>query len=248
MRKIMILFVMISIFIMPMQVNASTQSEETVFDYADLLSEAEEDELREYSSKYEKYEISVIYLTTDDAEGYSSMTYSDNFYDTHAFLPDGVLFMIDMDNREVYINTVGKCIEWLEDDVYDILDETYEYASDEEYFDCLMETSKKACRIIENHTNPVMGAIRPSLIVFFIALGITAIVVVVLLVKHNKANRKTLAERYMGSSFVVNNKNVVYMGCRHEVIRGYYEQKSSSGGGSHRSSGGISHGGGGRGF
>ena len=246
MRK-MILFVLICIFALPVSVHANVEPTETVYDYADLLSKSEEEKLREYAAKYAEYELSIIYLTTDDTQGYSSMTYSNDFYDTHTFLPDGVLFMIDMDNREVYINTVGSCIEWLEDDVYDILDETYEYASDGAYFDCLMETSKKACRIIENHTNPIMGAIRPSLVVFLIALGITIIVIVVLLIKHNKANSKTLAERYMGSSFVVNDKNVVYMGCRHEVLRGYYEQKSSSGGG-HRSSGGISHGGGGRKF
>lgn len=254
MRKVIILLVLFSIFILPIDVNANTQSEETVFDYADLLSETEEETLREYSAKYAKYDISVIYLTTNDAEGKSSMTYSDDFYDTHPFLPDGVLFMIDMDNREVYINTVGKCINWLEYDVYDILDETYMYASDGEYFDCLMQTSKQACRIIENHTNPIMGAIRPSSTILLIALGITAIVVVVLLVKHNKSNNRTLAERYMGSSFVVNNKDVVYMGCRQDVLRGYYEEKSSSsgggrsGGGSHISSRGISHGGGGRKF
>lgn len=252
MRKWMMIFVLIGIFVLPIHASATTKSGETVFDYADLLSETQEEELREYAAKYEKYDISVIYLTTDDTGGYSSMTYSDDFYDTHPFLPDGVLFMIDMDNREVYINTVGKCINWLDDDIYDILDDTYIYASDGDYFRCLKETSKQACRIIESHTNPLIGAIRPSSVVLLIALGITVVILIILLIKHNKANRKIMAERYMGSTFVVNNKDVVYMGCRQEVIRGYYEQKSSSGGGgggsSHRSSGGVSHGGGGRSF
>ena len=54
----------------------------------------------------------------------------------------------------------------------------------------------------------------------------------------------------MGSDFHVKNKDVSYMGCRQEVLRGYYRQQSSSGGGgsSHHSAGGISHGGGGRKF
>lgn len=250
MRKIILLMMLIGVFACSTNVEAAASPEETVFDYADLLSETEEEALREYSAKYAKDNISVIFLTTADTEGKSSMTYSDDFYDTHAFLPDGVLFMIDMDNREVYINTVGKCINWLENDVYDILDATYMYASDGEYFDCLMETSKQACVIVENHTNPIKGVVRPSLTVLLIALGIMVIVLVVLLAKHSKANRRISTEQYLGSSFVVNNKDVVYMGCRKEVLRGYYAEKSSSGGGggSHRSSRGVSHGGGGRKF
>ena len=157
--------------------------------------------------------------------------------------------MIDMDNREVYINTVGKCINWLEEDVYDILDDTYLYATDGEYFECLSETSRQACKIVENHANPVLGALSPSPVIIVIALVITVVVLVVLITKHNKANKKIPTERYMGSSFVVNDKNVIYKGCRKEVVRGYYaENKSSGGGGSHTSSRGVSHGGGGHKF
>lgn len=241
---------------LPLTVNANTYNEETVFDHADLLTSSEEDDLRDYAAKFEKYDISVVFLTTNDAEGKSSMTYSDDFYDNNAFRPDGVLFMIDMDNREIYINTVGECIDLLDDTrLYNILDACYEHASNGEYALCLSRMSKSVCTELENHYNPFLGATRFSFTTLIIMAVVTIIIVIVLISKHNRANKSVSAKHYVGSTFEVNDRNVVYMGCRKEVIRDYYAPSNNggggggrTGGGSHRSSGGVRHGGGGRKF
>lgn len=267
MRKKFSLFILLAVSALvlhiPIAANAQSASVESVYDYADLLSSEEESELREFAADYEKYNISVIFLTTQDTEGKSSMQYSSDFYDNNPlFLDDGVLFMIDMDNREVYINTVGSCIGLLPDDtVYEILDEYYIHASNGEYFLCLEKISWDACTTIENQLNPVLGSFRTATACIPALILIAGITIFVLIRKHKKANRQISAEKYMGSNFVVNHKNVMYAGCRQEVLRGYYRRnenhhsggsrgssRSSGGGRSRSGGGGRSHGGGGRKF
>ncbi len=250
-KVIFILFALTFVLVFPHKVNAAdTLNPETVFDYADLLTTDEEDDLRKYAEKFEAYKISVIFLTTDDALGKSSMNYSNDFYDTNHFRPDGVMFMIDMDNRNIYIDTVGTCIDILsESDIDRALDDSYSYAADGEYYTCFEKMSDSICTEIENHENPLLGAFRFSIVTLLIAAAITAIIIIILIVIHNQANQKTAAERYVGSSFKVNDRNTIYMGSRREVIPGYYKENTKSGGsGSHTSSGGVSHGGGGRSF
>lgn len=250
---VLILAVTISL---PLTVDANNYNEETVFDYADLLTSSEEDNLRNYAEKFEKYDISVIFLTTNDAEDKSSMIYSDDFYDSNNFRPDGVLFMIDMDNRELYINTVGECIDLLTDTaIYNTLDACYTHASNGEYALCLSRMSKSICTKLEDHYNPLLGAVKFSFTTLIIMVVITIIIVIVLISKHNRANKSVSAKHYIGSTFEVKDRNVVYMGCSKEVIRDYYAPSNNSSGGgrrtggsSHRSSRGVRHGGGGRKF
>ncbi len=249
------LFLMLFIFTFTLlfsyDVNAAdTLNPETVFDYADLLTTDEENRLRDYAKDFEQYEISIIFLTTNNAQGKSSMNYSNDFYDTNHFRPDGVLFMIDMDNRNIYIDTVGKYISMLENDIDYALDISYTYATDGEYYTCFQTMSEAICTEIENHENPILGAFRFSIFTFLLAAVIAIIIVIILIVIHNQANNKTAAERYIGSSFHVNDRNTIYKGTRKEVIPGYYKQNTNNGGGSgrHTSSRGVSHGGGGRRF
>ena len=266
-KKIMLwsLFLIMPLFLsLVVNVKASEYNEEAVFDYANLLMESEEESLRDHAKRFEKYEISVVYVTTNDAQYKSSMVYADEFYDDNRFRTDGVLFLLDMDNREIYISTAGSCIDMLSDSALDeILDRNYYYASDGEYFECLDNIGWETCAIVEAAVNPVFGAHRAAWGSVMVVFLISAVVAIVLMVKHGSANRYTTAGKYMGSNFTIKRKDVTYMGCRDEVLRGYYRQDTSStsgfsgsssgssfrsGGGRHVSSRGVSHGGRGRKF
>ena len=265
MKKIcswMIIFIFLIVLSAPIDAKANSYNEEAVFDYADLLTMEEEENLRAYAKRYEKYGLSVVYVTIDDALGKSSMVYADEFYDDNHFRQDGVLFMIDMDNREVYICTTGKCIDILTDEKLDrILDENYTYAGDGEYYQCLKEVGSDTFLILESNLNIFFGAHLTAMYAVLFVLVITGIVLIVLLIMHRKTNRQPSAAQYMGANFRVVNRDNTYMGCRDEVLHGYYRQddnhsisggslRMSSGGGSsrHVSSRGISHGGRGRKF
>lgn len=265
MRKMLVLILML-VFLVPTTVKASTYNEEKVFDYANLFTAEEEDNLRYHANKFEKYALSVVYLTIDDAEGKSAMECADEFYDDNNFRQDGVLFLIDMDNREMYISTTGKSIDILTDEMLDgILDDSYMYASQGEYYECIEEMGRRTCLILENNINLPLGIHRTALAVVPLAFIVSAIVLVIMLIFNNNVAHVKHANSYMKSGFQVFNKDIVLQRSWDNVIRDYYKKEtstshargggsisrgsSSRGGGSrHTSSRGVSHGGRGRKF
>ncbi len=274
-----ILILFLAFALTPEQIKASSYNEESVFDYADLLAPEEEDSLRQIAKAYEEYDISMIFLTISNAEGKSAMTYSDDFYDTNQFRPDGVLFLIDMDNREVYVNTVGACIRILTDyRIEKILDAGYAYVAGGEYFKSFEKMCGQVGTYIENYDGSNAAEDYESDGVYesleegpkelskeaaqvahsiIIAVFVTTVLSSLLVLLHKRVNQQIPAGRYMGSNFHVNDKDITYMGCRKEVMHGYYRQNESNGRSSsssrsgsavHTSSRGVSHGGGGRKF
>ena len=110
-----------------------------VYDHADLLTIEEEEELQNYAEVMkDTWKMNFLIITTDDAKGKSSMEYADDFYD--AQFPeesemDGVAYLIDMDNREIYLSTSGHAIRYLTDERIDtILDAAFEYVADGDYY------------------------------------------------------------------------------------------------------------------
>ena len=119
-----------------MEVSAETVY---VYDHADLLTIEEEEELQSYAEVMNDiWKMNFLVITTDDAEGKSSMEYADDFYD--AQFPeeseiDGVAYLIDMDHREIYLSTSGLAIRYLTDERIDIiLDAAFECVADGDYY------------------------------------------------------------------------------------------------------------------
>lgn len=109
-----------------------------VVDDADLLSYDEEQEIQSMLDEFaEESGWTLFAVTTDDANGMTSEEYADDFVDQNAFEENGVCFLIDMDNREIYMSTTGSAIRILTDHRIDsIMDDSYEYAGDGEYAKC----------------------------------------------------------------------------------------------------------------
>lgn len=134
--KNLILLGLTALLLAGMPVNGE---EKNVYDQADLLSAEEEEQLQLMAESYEEeWNMNFLAVTTEDAQGKSSMEYADDFYD--ACFPeqeeeDGVLFLIDMDHREIYLFTSGDAIRYLTDSRIDrILDDAFEKVADEEYY------------------------------------------------------------------------------------------------------------------
>jgi uncharacterized protein len=191
----------------------------------------------------------ILFLTTDDANGKSTMSYSDDYMDK--LFPEGtennIAFVIDMDNRKIYINTMGKAIENLSDDEIDIgIDRGYDEIKSNDYDGCLLAMASYCLDELKG----------PSFITLLLqatpfALLVTAVVVVVLILRHNKINKTVAATSYlMKNDYDVIDKDETFVRSYETIQRDYYKPKSSSssGGSSHRSSSGRSHGGGGRSF
>lgn len=249
----------------------STVQHDNVYDFADLLTDEEEQNLskiaREQSSKYG---IALNFLTYSDAFGRSTMVFTDDFYDYYIGMEtSGILLAVDMDNRKVYINTVGTAISNIDDDEIDtILDDTFSYATDGDYYGFFINTLDKSLYAYSNDSSSVTyepydygdgyGVINsapnkfiPTVTSLIVSAFLSVVVVLILLLIHNRNNKAPSASTYMGDNFKVLSRQEHFMGVRHEVLHDYYKPSESSGGGggsSHSSGGGGSHGGGGHSF
>lgn len=103
-----------------------------VNDEAFLFSDTEQVDLEDRTNALsDEYNMDILITTTDDAEGKSSRDYADDYFDYGGFGRgedhDGILFLMDMDNREIYISTTGTGIAYLTDErIEDILDHAFD--------------------------------------------------------------------------------------------------------------------------
>ena len=91
--------------------------EPVVYDYAGLLTETEILDLEmQITSLKEISEWEVFAVTTSDAQGKSATVYADEFFDERTPVEaDGIVVLIDMDNREICISSAGMAERYLED-------------------------------------------------------------------------------------------------------------------------------------
>lgn len=119
--------------------SAEPASEQRVFDNADLFSIEEEAVIEDTVKDFiTTTNMDCVVLTSQDSLGNSAMETADDFYDYGGFGigedASGMLFLIDMDNREIYISTSGEAIDYLYDSRIDnLLDYAYEDVSNEDY-------------------------------------------------------------------------------------------------------------------
>ena len=112
-------FILFALLLMTGSISAMA-AKQLVFDEAELLIESEVEEIEaEANALSEAYSMDIVIATTDNTHGKSSRNYADDFFDYGGFGvgpdSDGILFLIDMDNREAYISTSGKGIKYLTD-------------------------------------------------------------------------------------------------------------------------------------
>lgn len=113
--------------------------ETRVFDDAGLFTKEEIDDFQSrITSMKKEMNMDVLIVTTSDAKGKSAKQYAEDYYINGSYGVGsdyrGVLFLIDMDNREMYILPVGKMNRFLTDQRWNaILDSSYESISQGNY-------------------------------------------------------------------------------------------------------------------
>lgn len=129
-RRLLLLFLALSLISIIIAGMASAEKK-LVVDEANLFTAAEisrlEEDVRAIGAKYQ---MDIVIVSTADAQKKSSREYSDDFFDSKGYglgeERDGILFLLDMDNREVYISTSGKAVLYLTDQrIEGILDDVF---------------------------------------------------------------------------------------------------------------------------
>lgn len=227
---------------------------ERVFDYADKLTDAEEEDLRALIAKKEKeVGCDIILVTISDpsiASDYEMMNYADVFYDNHMYgydepWGDGALYLDNWANGYCWFSTCGRVeTEYSTYEINELIDDVCATVNEDPY---------KAYRTYVNSLSRTMSGkaapVYSMRSVWFNAFIITLIYVIIC-VYHNKGKKTTTASTYVaGGRPVFNDRRDIFV-TKHTTSRRIESSSGSSGsrsggGGHHISSGGHSHGGGG---
>ncbi len=113
-------------------------------DQAGLLTKEEAAELNQQIEELEKNTgWDIMAVTTEDATGMDATTYAEHWFDQHTENENGIICMIDMDNREITIRAFGECRFYITDNqTEDILDAGYKEISEERYKETLQAMLK----------------------------------------------------------------------------------------------------------
>lgn len=94
----------------------AVNTEEKVYDFADLFTDEEETEIYSTIMNYKNstnLDLAVVTINYNNKK--DEVEYADDFYDYNDFDINGVLYLIDMDNRRFYISTSGTAILYYND-------------------------------------------------------------------------------------------------------------------------------------
>lgn len=235
-----------------------------VYDYAGLLSEDQAESLEAYAEDLsEAYEADFVVVTIIENDKRSSQDYADRFFDDNGFgfgekeeeygKGDGMLFLIDMENREYVLSTSGVFYKAMDDsDVEEFLDYVEADMRAGNYYEACRKALEKGSKELDSkHASEIWFPILGGLLSAALITGITLVV----LIRNSKKSRlATEAGRYMV-------QDSLHITRCHEVMTGSHtavsplpeksnhgSSRSSGGGGSHKSSRGATHGGGSRKF
>ena len=225
---------------------------EKVYDFADLFTDEEEQQLYTKITNYiNEYNLDLAVVTIDE-NNKTPREYADDFYDYNDFdQQGGILFLIDMYNRKIYMSTTGEAIKMYNDyRINTALDEVYTYMSDEEYYegtssyiDKISNYAKEGIPTSNKEEKSLTSSIFMSLLIGLIG---TAIIISILIFKNKMVRKATTAREYLNKdSIKIQNMGEILISSnttKHEI------DHSSSGSSTHTGSSGSSHGGGGHSF
>jgi len=229
---------------------------DNVIDQPGFLNESEELELQGIIGDIEdEYNMEPVIVIVNATEGKSSMEFADDYFDYNGYGSgeeyNGILLLINMEARELWISTTGKTIiskynlltQTMVDRITPHLTNGDYYEACQEYLTLVgnVESSGKldpfGKRILSMMKSPIPYIV--SLVIALIATGIITF--------SSKGKVTTTSRTYeSANSFKLTNQLDRFE--REFITKRKIETKSGGGGGSHTGSSGRSHGGSGGGF
>ena len=235
-------------------VRTNSQTEERVFDYADKMSDAEEEELRELIAQREQQVgCDIVLVTINDPELNSDakmMTYADYFCIDNKFgfnkpVGDAVIYVDNWYNGYVWMCTSGKAEAKYSSAMIDsLIDHACDVVNDSPY----KGYKRYVNRVYRDMSaNSVLASFRLNVAVIFVVALIVTVIYLIAGLSGHKGKRTTTASTYVaGGKPQVRNSEDIFV-TKH-VSKRKIESSSGGGGGGgggHHTTGGHSFGGGG---
>lgn len=242
------LFTLILIFLLiPFKVGGEGES---VVDKAGLFSESERNELEKKIAEIEsEYDLSVVVMTDNEYYLGEIRLWAADFYDYGSYKKDGIIFAINMANREYAIVSSGESQNVFDADRIDeLLDLVLDDMKYESYYKATNRFLDETALILQNPNRLSSGDL--GMIAMSSLLGGTAVtgafVFVVLSNMKIKGKKRAASDYIKPHSLNISNSRDLYL--YSHVTRTKIERSSSSSSGSFRGSSGASHTGGSRHF
>ena len=207
-------------------------------DWADLLTPDEEEALLEVMEPITAYG-NVAFVSIADNPEYSSKRYAQKYYQEHFGYDSGIVFLVDMDERYLWIQCNGAIYKTITTSYSNtITDNVYSYASDEDYLTCASKAFEQVNTLLEGRriAQP-MKYISNALLAIVLALMINYFLVMTRSRSRKASNSQVLNGIF--SKVAITNTQTSFV----NQTKRYSPQSSSSSSSGSRSGGG---GGGGR--
>ena len=251
---IMLVFVVLSLFT---GFIAYTPNPVNVVDHVGYLTDNEIQQLQARIDKIkDRYKLDVVIVITDNTNGKSSMKYADDYYDYNDYGVDdkdsGLLMLINMQDREVWISTHARAIDIYTDSrISGMVNGITSYLSNGYYYDAcnaFIDDVIKYAKYSDTSYGGKVSRMLKSWPVYVIPLVIS-IVSTLVITGNSKGEVTTSTRTYEeAGSFTLTQNTDMYL--RETTTRTKIQSQPPSGGGgghstTHKSSSGRTHGGGG---
>ncbi len=240
-----VLTVVLAVLLMPATVFARTSSNSVtgysaiIDDQADLLSDSEEEDLLAEMLGLTEY-CNAAFVSVE-TNAYSTSTYADNYADLNFGTDNNVVFVVDMDNRYLYLSAGGQTQYIITNSKANtITDNVYRYASNKDYYSCAVQVYSQCLKVIrgEKIAQPMKYASNAMLAI--LAAMLLNFAIVSRASKLKGVNRDELIEAAYSRVY---NGDVQINHTRDEKKYSPVSSSSGSSGGGGRSGGGHSSGG-----
>ena len=229
-------------------VNAASDYQILIDDRADLLTDEEEAKLREVMAPINEYGHAGFVTVSENST--STASFSRAYYHEKFSTQSGTIFVIDMDNRMIYLFSDGSNYAYITDTKAEsITDNVYRLASKEAYYDCAAQAFEQVFTVLNGgkiaepmkHISNVLLALLISFLSNFLIVDFMS--------RQRPASDSALA-RAAVRSFSMSNVQTSFTGStkRYDPISSSDDSGSSGGGGGGGGGGGSSGGGGGHSF
>lgn len=263
-KLLLILVLILGVAAVPVFAGARAQYGSGIYDYAEVLTGDDMDELKTFLHDFEEQQqMSIAVLFIDELNGETPQNYADDFYDYNEMgvgdSKDGLLLLVSFAERDVYISTCGEAINLFSDDGLDTMVEEISFdLAAEDYsaavlrFVMLAEKNSVEAReeIALSETIHMRYSVWQRLL-FALLIGLLAggITVGIMVLVHKQSEAKAPGAQNYNESFNLIRETDRYV--RTNTTRVKIQQNNNSGGdggghsggSSHKSSSGTSHGG-----
>ncbi|CAM3747861.1 TPM domain-containing protein [Marinicrinis lubricantis] len=223
-------------------------SDRNVYDEAQLFTPSQVEELQQRAvSLGEKWKLDIVMVTTNDVQGKTSRQYAEDFYNAHQLgygnTQDGILYLLNMNDREVYILTKDRGVDLITDRrVEEMLDKVYPYLSEDAFGESAHAFLDEVDIMMQRGIPEEGGSLLQELAIYSGISIVIGAVVVGVMAGYNRGRSTVNSRTYLDhNSLVVDRRNDQY---KHTRVTQQRIQRSSGKG----SSGSSRTGGGGRSF